>query len=43
MFTEGTEHEGFSFFFFISNERKVEKERSDTAPLIPKPAQDFRC
>ena len=45
MFTEGTEHECFSFFYFISSEGKVvsknainpKKERRGTAPLIPRP------
>jgi len=44
MFTEGTEHEGLSFYF-ISSEGKVvsikainpQKERRVTAPLIPRP------
>jgi hypothetical protein len=44
MLTEGTEHEGFSFFYFISSEGKFvstnainpHKERRDTARLIPR-------
>jgi hypothetical protein len=44
MFTQGTEHEGFSFFYFISSEGKIvsinainpQKERRCTTPLIPR-------